>query len=125
MKPMLYICKTCGKMVQVLKDSPVPVKCCGQDMELMVPNTEEGSGEKHLPVVSLEEGVVHVKVGAVEHPMLPAHSIQWVLVVTEEGEYRKPLEPGKTPEVQIHVGEEKVVAVYEYCNIHGLWMTEL
>ncbi|MDO4735616.1 MAG: desulfoferrodoxin family protein, partial [Bacteroidia bacterium] len=26
---------------------------------------------------------------------------------------------------EITVGDEKVVAVYEYCNLHGLWKVEL
>ena len=64
-----------------------------------------------------------VEVGSVAHPMLPEHHIAFIYVETEHGGIRVDL--NDKPEAVIALGEEKAVAVYEYCNLHGLWKTEL
>ncbi len=109
----------------MIHDAGVPVMCCGQKMEALVPNTVEASGEKHVPVVTVENGLVHVCVGSVNHPMLEEHSIEWVYLRTDKGGQRKALKPGDDPKVTFALCEETPVAVYAYCNLHGLWMTEL
>ena len=35
------------------------------------------------------------------------------------------LAPGQAPKAVFELGDEKPVAVYAYCNLHGLWMTKL
>ena len=60
-----YRCKHCGKIVALVKEVPVPTICCGEKMEELIPNTEDGAHEKHIPVVSVENGVATVKVGEV------------------------------------------------------------
>ena len=91
-------------------------------MEEIIPNTEDGAHEKHIPVYSVENGIVHVVVGEVEHPMLEAHYIQWIALQTNKGNQRKELKPGDKPVADFALlpGEE-VVAVLEYCNLHGLY----
>lgn len=115
-------CEVCGKIVAVVNDSSCPTKCCGEPMKEMVPNTQDGAKEKHLPVYIVEGNVVHVKVGEVEHPMLENHYIGWILLETNKGNQRKVLKPGDKPEADFALlpGEE-VVAVYEFCNLHGLY----
>ncbi len=125
MKTKFYICRTCGNLVEMVQESGVPMVCCGQKMEELVPNTSEGAGEKHLPVVTVEDGKVTVCVGEVTHPMVEEHYIQWVCLETENGCQKKWLQPGEEPEVTFCVCEDKLVAAYEYCNIHGLWKTEV
>ena len=125
MKTKFYICEHCGNIIGKIQDSGVSVVCCGQKMKALVPNTVEASGEKHLPVVSIEDGVVTVNVGSVDHPMVDEHFIQWVYLETERGGQRKALKPGEAPNVKFWLGDDKPVAVYEYCNLHGLWMTEI
>lgn len=125
MKAKFYICSHCGNLIGMVHDSGVPMICCGQKMDPLVPNTVEASGEKHLPVASVQDGVVSVAVGSVAHPMIPEHFIQWVYLETEQGGQRKALKPGDAPEVKFWLGDDKPVAVYAYCNLHGLWMTEL
>ena len=120
-----YICNHCGNIVEKIHDAKVPLVCCGEKMHELVPNTVEASNEKHLPVVSYENGVVQVNVGAVNHPMADEHFIEWVYVETENGGLRKDLKPGEDPRVVFHLGDDKPVAVYAYCNLHGLWMTEI
>lgn len=125
MKVKFYICRHCGNVIHKVHDAGVPVVCCGQKMEELVPNTVDASGEKHLPVAVVENGVVSVSVGSVAHPMIPEHSIEWVYLESEKGGQIKYLNPGSAPEVKFQVGDDKPVAVYAYCNLHGLWMVEL
>ena len=125
MKAKFYICRHCGNLIVKIHDAGVPVSCCGEKMEELIPNTVEASGEKHKPVVSVENNLVRVAVGSVAHPMVPEHSIEWVFVETENGGQLKRLNPGSEPEVKFLLGDEKAVAVYAYCNLHGLWMTEV
>ena len=91
--------------------------------EPVTPNTTDGAYEKHVPVIEQDGDTVTVKVGSVEHPSLPAHYIEWILLETEQGFQIHYLKPGMKPEAVFKVNEA-VVAAYEYCNLHGLWMAE-
>lgn len=119
-----YKCAHCGNVVQKVVDNKVPVFCCGQKMEELVPNTVEASGEKHIPVVTdLGNGCLRIEVGSVHHPMLEEHHIAFVYVETERGGIRVDLKD--EPVAEVFVGSDKPVAVCEYCNLHGLWKVEL
>ena len=120
-----YICPHCGNIVEMVHNAGPKPFCCGQRMQELVPNTVEASGEKHIPAVKVENGVVEVNVGSVDHPMEEVHWIEWVQLVTDKGSCRKWLNPGEAPKVSFLLGEEKPLAVYAYCNLHGLWKTEL
>ncbi len=124
-KENFYICRTCGNLAHMVNNASVPMMCCGKPMEELVPNTVEASGEKHVPSVSVEKGIVNVMIGSVEHPMVDVHYIEWVYLQTENGGQIYYLKPGQEPKVTFLLGSEKPVAVYAYCNLHGLWMTEL
>lgn len=122
----LYKCAHCGNIIAYLKDSGVRVQCCGEEMKPMAPNTTDAAGEKHVPVIAVEGKTVTVTVGAVEHPMLDAHYIEWIMLETKEGRQRKALKPGEKPVAVFALAEgDEVVAAYEYCNLHGLWKAEL
>ena len=86
-------------------------------------NTTDGAHEKHVPVIEQDGENVIVKVGSVEHPSLPAHYIGWILLETEQGFQIHYLKPGMKPKAAFKVNE-KIVAAYEYCNLHGLWKAE-
>ena len=127
MKEMkFYICEHCGNIIGKIHDAGVPVVCCGQKMTELVPGTVEASVEKHIPVVTVEGNQVKVQIGSVEHPMIPEHYIMWVYMQTTVGGQLKNLLPGTAPAVTFALTEdEKPVAVYAYCNLHGLWKTDL
>ena len=119
-----YKCEICGKIVAMVKETPVDTMCCGQPMRELVPGTTDGATEKHVPVYTLEGNTVKVKVGSVEHPMTDAHHIEWIAIETENGNQRKELKPGDKPEATFAlVPRDKIKNVYEYCNLHGLWKT--
>ncbi len=119
-----FKCNHCGNVITKVVDSKVPVVCCGEKMAELVANTEEASVEKHLPVVTkLDSCKIKVDVGSAPHPMLPEHHIAFVYVENENGGIRVDLTD--KPEAVICTCTGKPLAVYEYCNIHGLWKTEL
>ncbi|MBE6886469.1 MAG: desulfoferrodoxin [Oscillospiraceae bacterium] len=120
-----FICEHCGNLIGMIHDAGVPMMCCGQKMTKLEPGTVEASVEKHLPVVEVEGDAVKVSVGAVSHPMTEEHSIQWIYLQTDRGGQRKCLMAGKEPIVKFALVDENPVAVYAYCNLHGLWKTEL
>lgn len=120
-----YICPHCRNTVEMIYDTDIKLFCCAEEMQELVPNTVEASGEKHIPAVKVGEGKVEVNVGSVDHPMVNVHWIEWVQLVTDKGSNRKWLNPGDAPNVKFLLSEEKPIAVYAYCNLHGLWKTEL
>lgn len=126
MASKFYKCRHCGNVIQKLVDSKVPVICCGQPMEELVHNTVEASNEKHLPEVSrLDDCRLDIKVGSVAHPMLPEHHISFIYVECEDGGLFIDLKGKDKAETVVSCCDRKPIAVYEYCNIHGLWKTEL
>jgi len=119
-----YICKTCGNIITKVKetDSTIPVVCCGTVMEKLVAGSVEASSEKHIPVYTVEDNKVFVMVGDVEHPMQPEHFIEWIAIETDAGTQIKYLSAGEQPAASFRIGSnEQLVAVYAYCNLHGLW----
>ena len=117
-----YRCDHCGNIVTFVHASGVPVMCCGQKMTELVPGTSDGAVEKHVPVAAVEGNLVTVQVGSVEHPMLEEHHIEFIAVETNQGSQIKYLKPGEKPRAQFVLANgESLVAVYEYCNLHGMW----
>ena len=125
MNNRFYICEHCGNLIGMINDAGVPVMCCGQKMTELKPGTVEASHEKHIPVVTVEENTVKVEIGSVAHPMVEEHSILWVYLQTDRGGQRKNLEVGGAPAVTFALADEKPVAVYAYCNLHGLWKADI
>lgn len=124
MATKFYKCRHCGNVIEKVVDSKVPVVCCGEKMEELVANTVDASAEKHVPVVTrIDDCTIRVEVGSVPHPMLPEHHIAFIYVETENGGIRVNLTD--KPEAVICTCSSKPIAVYEYCNLHGLWKTEL
>lgn len=124
MATKFYKCSVCGNVIVKMVDSGVPVVCCGKKMEELVANTVDASQEKHVPVVTtLEDGRLRIEVGSVHHPMMPEHHIAFIYVETENGGTRINLTD--KPEAIYCTCNGNPTAVYEYCNLHGLWKVEL
>ncbi|NLC78682.1 MAG: desulfoferrodoxin [Ruminococcaceae bacterium] len=121
-----YICKHCGNLVGMINSSGVPMICCGEEMTALVPGSVEASVEKHLPVVTVSGGAVSVSVGSALHPMTKEHLIEWVYLKTDKGGQRRTLGADIEPKAEFKLtAGEKPLEVYAYCNLHGLWKTEL
>ena len=124
MATKFYKCNHCGNVVLKMVDSGVPVVCCGEKMVELEANTVDASAEKHVPYVTRIDGCsIKVEVGSVHHPMTPEHHISFIYVETEKGGTCVNLKD--EPVAEICTCKDKPLAVYEYCNLHGLWKKEL
>lgn len=123
-EPKFLRCKQCGNIVDMINDAGIPIVCCGEVMEELVANTVDAAKEKHVPSVSVVGDIVQVEVGDVIHPMEEKHYIMWIYLQTKKGCQRKDLKPGEEPKAVFTLDDDEVLAVYEYCNLHGLWKKE-
>ena len=122
MEMKFYRCKHCGQIIAIVKKTGAKIVCCGEEMEEIIPGSVDASLEKHVPVYEVKGNEVIVKIGSLDHPMIPEHYIEWVAIQTNNGNQRKTLKPNEAPVVKFALGEgDKVEAVYAYCNLHGLW----
>jgi superoxide reductase len=121
-----YKCLHCGNVAIKVYDKKPPLSCCGEKMAKLEANTTDAAQEKHVPVVTVEGDVVKAVVGSVAHPMTEEHLIAFIVLETKKGYQVANLSAGETPEATFAVAQGDVpVAVYEYCNLHGLWKAEI
>jgi len=116
----------CGECLSVAMELVPGKQACEKRFVELKPNTTDAAGEKHVPVVEKNGDKITVKVGEIEHPMLEKHYIMWIYLETEQGGFLKKLSPDQKPEAEFQVpADDKPVAAYEYCNLHGLWKAEI
>ena len=121
-----YVCRHCGNIVLKVKDAGVPLVCCGENMTELIPGTVDAALEKHVPKVTVSGSTITALIGEVTHPMQEEHFIEWIYLETEKGAQIKYLKPGEEPKAVFEVADgDKALAVYEHCNLHGLWKTEV
>lgn len=122
----LYRCTHCGNIAIKVVDSGVSMVCCGDPMVELVPGEVDGAFEKHVPYVEVDGNAVNVQVGEAVHPMTPAHYIQCIVLVTTHGYQVARLTANDNPLAMFALAEDdEPVKVYEYCNLHGLWVKDL
>lgn len=118
-----YRCAKCEKIVCPVAETAAELVCCGETMQELIPEATDGDREKHVPVCSVEKGVIWVRVGTREHPMTEAHHIDWIAVETKAGCQLKYLKPCCYPEAQFSLlPNDEPLRIYAYCNLHGLWL---
>ena len=120
---MFYKCPICGNVVYVMNGDINRVRCCGKEMLELVANIEDASMEKHVPYCSVNDNILEVKVGEVEHPMEDEHYIMWIAMVKGSNVYIKHFEPNEEPVARFEYNDN--VTIYAYCNKHGLWKKDL
>ena len=102
------------------------IYCGGSQMKNLVANTTDAAQEKHVPEVKIDGKKIFVKVGSVAHPMTAEHFIQWIYLQTKKGGQYRHLTPSDSPEANFIIADDdEPVAVYEYCNLHGLWKADI
>lgn len=89
-------------------------------MTKLIANTSDVGTEKHMPVITRENGKIIAKCGEVPHPMLENHYIQWMALVSKNHVEMVFLHPGDEPVAVFNEVEHG--AVYAYCNLHSLWL---
>lgn len=121
----IFYCKHCKRIVYTYFGGGT-LTCCGEEMTLLQPKKMDQGNEKHLPVVEYE-GIDQIKVtvGSVLHPMATEHWIQWILVAQDSTYQIKTFNSGETPIWSFSINPDQKIKVYEFCNLHGLWLTEV
>ncbi len=119
----LFKCEKCGNIMEIIEGENKNITCCGEVLKELKPNTSEGDSLKHIPFCHVEDEVVIVTIGENKHPMDENHHIEYVLAEYKDSVVKYKLNPGEEPEC--YLDYEKGMKVYAYCNLHGLWVTEL
>ena len=122
---MFFKCRTCGNIVGMIEDAGSPIVCCGQAMTLLTANTEDAAKEKHVPVATRTSAGIDVCIGEIPHPATEAHHISWITLAGENWTQRISLKHTEEAKASFLTQDEGPVSVYAYCNLHGLWATEL
>lgn len=116
-------CKSCGATVKVIEDCNCEncgILCCGETMNVLVPNSVDAAVEKHVPTFEKVEDEIFVKVN---HVMEKEHFIEWISLVADNKEYFIKLHPEQNAECRFPYIPGSVL--YAYCNKHGLWKKEV
>lgn len=123
-----YVCKFCGNLVAMVNDTGRNIGCCGKNMSEVTPVADGDKREKHTPVAEMKGDKIRITVGPADnkHPMTHEHGVAWVCLVTTEGSHRKKLRPDGEAEAEFLLSPgEKPIKAFAYCNLHGLWVSEL
>jgi len=120
-----YKCNHCGNVAVLVVNKGVPVVCCGEKMTDLPANSTDASLEKHVPELTVAENTIGIQIGSVPHPTEEGHHIDFVYIATENGGQRKRIKIGSEPKCTFSFSDDKPVTVYAYCNLHGLWKTEI
>jgi len=120
-----FRCKHCGNLLGLIDNKGVPLVCCGEKMEELIPNTVDAAVEKHLPVVTVDGNIISVEVGSVPHPMTEEHHIEFIYVQTKNGGQRKCLKIDSPAKASFAFVDDEPIEVFEYCNLHGLWKVNI
>ncbi|MCH4229038.1 MAG: desulfoferrodoxin FeS4 iron-binding domain-containing protein [Bacilli bacterium] len=118
-----YRCERCGNVVALLHKGGGTLVCCGKEMDKLVAKSGDTGMEKHVPVISHENGKLVAKCGSIPHPMSAVHYIEWFALVND-GEVKFVYLPHEGVEAKAEFPDVEHGTVYAFCNIHGLWKTE-
>lgn len=141
-----YVCKIC-KYIAINGVAPEKCPVCGapksafeeKDDAIKTPQDANNPTElekKHIPVITLvkkcgliPEGCLdaHIKMGEIQHPMLPEHFINHIDVyIDKELVSRIMLTPEKlNPAAALHLkAQTGKLSAIALCNLHGAWIKE-
>lgn len=116
-------CSKCGATVRIIKDCSCEncgIKCCGEEMKNVVPNSVDAAIEKHVPTYNIIDNEIEIKVN---HVMEKEHYIEWIAMIKDNKEYKIKLCPEQN--AQVRFPYIKGATVYAYCNKHGLWKADV
>lgn len=115
-------CSDCHKVVVLQEDATTPL-CCGVPMEILQVSHNVEKEDTHLPVIARKDGKIYTYAGAYDHPMVPEHFIECMILESEDNARIVYFKPGEEPKVPF-LQQEAVIRVYAYCSKDGFWLTE-
>lgn len=116
-------CESCGAIVKVINDCSCEncgIKCCGETMKALLPNSVDAAIEKHVPTYEKVGDEISVKVN---HVMEEEHYIEWISLIADNKEYTVSLLPEQNAECKFPYIQGSTL--YAYCNKHGLWKADV
>ena len=121
MEQRFFICDHCGNMIAFVNDSGVPIVCCGELMQEVIPGAIDASIEKHVPVYSVKDGIVHVDVGSILHPMNEDHHIEFPFKQSSEISARNCVRPASRRSALPFATETKLkpYTLIAICTVFG------
>jgi len=123
---VFYQCLSCGNIAYMAEDSGMTPVCCGEKMIRLEPKTRDNGMEKHVPSVTwLDECTLRVHIGSVDHPMEEGHHIVFICLEMKDGVEIRRVATRKKACVDFNCCRKDAVAVYAWCNIHGMWCKSL
>ena len=102
---------------EVLHAGPGELVCCGQPMKLQVANTGRQLRKACTGSETVSGGFRLG--GSAAHPMIPEHYIEWIDLVSAEGNCRRFLNPGEIPEVEFKSAETASARSIVTCTAFG------
>ena len=111
---VFYKCPICGNVLGLIEGNINNIKCCGQEMELLVANSTDAATEKHKPTYEKVEDEIVVRVGEIEHPMEKDHYIQWIAQMNDNQTTRIRLYPEQSTTVRFKYIPG--ATLYAYCK---------
>ncbi len=116
-------CSKCNTLIEVIKDcncDNCSIKCCGEEMIELVPNSVDATLEKHVPNYEVIDNQIIV---TVNHVMEEDHFIEWIAMSSNNEIIKKVLLPNeKASAIFPYVKGSKI---YSFCNKHGLWAKDV
>jgi len=129
------------------------ISCCGRIMSPLAENIADTSGEQHTPKYTIKGGYAHNAIEVIigrntHHDMSKEHHIKWIYLYTFQGGQLKYLSSTNEPKATFAMADEdafvycdrpickmgqdhcmfqckRSLAIYAYCNLHGLWKTRM
>lgn len=120
---VLKKCLKCGALVEILQDCTCEncgIKCCGEEMQKLEPNTVDATAEKHIPQYEIADNEIVVRVN---HVMEEDHYIEWIAMFADHKIGKKFLLPNEKAILTFPYVEGSTI--YAYCNKHGLWSNKV
>lgn len=120
---ILKKCKSCGAIVKIVKDCTCDdcgIRCCGEQMIRIMPNSSDASFEKHIPEYEIVGDKIIVKVN---HVMEEEHYIEWISMVSDKEEDIIYFKEGDIAKAEFKYIPGSIL--YSYCNKHELWKKEV
>lgn len=120
-----YKCRICGNVVVKAVDSSITPYCCGKEMTELESGQTDASIESHMPVIQrLDYHTLRVSIGEKPHPMTFEHHICFICLETTKGFNLRHIATCRQADIYFFISDD-IIAVYAYCNIHGLWKLPL
>lgn len=118
----LYRCQVCTNVVEAVHEGIGVLVCCGQNMELLKANIADEENAHYAIVENIDDITKKIRFN---HVMTSEHHIEFIEVISNNGQYlkRKFLQETEAAELTFKCECKEGFYVRLYCNRDGEWKT--